>query len=477
MNQFKNNILPVILLVSLLLSGCKAPKSIQSADIQSIPQSYTAEKDTSNSAGLKWREFFADKTLVALIDSAIKNNLDVLTTLQEIEVAKNNVRLKSGQLLPTVSGFGSAGLTKVGRYTSQGAGDASADITPGSLVPAPLSDYTFGFQSSWEADIWGKLRNAKKAAATRYLGSIEGKNFMITNLVAEIANTYYELLSLDNQLEIVRETIQLQKNGLKIVKVQKEASVVTELAVRQFEAQLLNSQGIEFSLLQNITENENKINSLIGRFPQKIVRDKNTFIAQIPASIKAGIPSQILKNRPDIRQAELELIAAKCDVKVAQAQFYPSLNFSGSLGFDAFKTAYLFTTPQSLIYSLVGSLTVPLINRSAIKAEFKNANAYQLEALYNFQKTILNGYVEVANELSNINHLEQTYNLKSKEVEALSGAIDISNQLFKSARASYLEVILAQRDALAAKMELIEAKKKQLNSVTNIYKALGGGWK
>ncbi|MEI6680551.1 MAG: efflux transporter outer membrane subunit [Mariniphaga sp.] len=466
-----------ILLICSVFASCTTPKAIQNTDVKAIPLSYSANQDTSNSAQIKWRDFFPDKNLVTLIDTAIKNNPDLLITLQEIEIARNNVKLKSGRLFPTVTGEVAPSISKVGRYTSNGAGDASADITPGNLVPAPLTDFLVGFQTSWEADIWGKLHNSKKASVTRYLGSIEGKNFVITNLVAEVANTYYELLSSDNELAIIRETIQLQKNGLEIIKVQKEAAVVTELAVKQFEAQLFNSQGIEFDILQKIAENENKINSLLGRFPQKIIRDGETFNAQLPVPVKVGVPSQLLKNRPDIKQAELELFATKCDVKAAQAEFYPSLNLTGSLGFQAFKTSYLFTTPQSLIYSLVGDLTVPLVNRSAIKAEFNNANTYQIEALCNYQKTILNGYVEVTNELSNINHLEQAYHLKSKEVEALTKAVDISNDLFKSARASYLEVLMAQRDGLAAKMELGEAKKRQFNSVTNIYKALGGGWK
>ena len=449
---------------------------MNTANNQVIPQSYTDLTDTTNSAQLNWRDFFADRYLVSLIDTAINKNLDLMMTFQEIEVAKNNVRLKSGQMLPMVTGAGSAGMTKVGHYTSQGAGDASADITPGRLVPSPLNNYMLGLQTSWEADVWGKLRNSKKAAVSRYLGSIEGKNFVITNLVAEVANTYYELLALDNELELIRQTIQLQKNGLEIVKVQKEAAVANELAVKQFEAQLYNSQSLEFELLQHIAENENKINALLGRFPQKIVRDQATFTSRIPKTINAGIPVQLLKNRPDIKQAELELFATKCDVKAAQAEFYPSLNLTGSFGFQAFKTSYLFTAPQSLIYSIAGDLAVPLVNRSAIKAEFNKANAYQLEALFNYQKSILNGFVEVSNELSNIKHSEQTFNLKSKEAEALAKAVEISIDLFKSARANYLEVLMAQRDALGAKLELIETKKQQFNSVTNIYKALGGGW-
>jgi len=449
---------------------------VQGTNSQVIPQSYTDQKDTINSAQVKWRDFFKDQNLISLIDTAISKNFDLMVTFQEIEVAKNNVRLKNGQMLPTLAGVGSAGTTKVGHYTSEGAGDASADITPGRLVPSPLNDYMLGLQTSWEADIWGKLRNSKKAAVARYLGSIEGKNFVITNLVAEVANTYYELLALDSELELIRQTIQLQKNGLEIVKIQKEAAVANELAVKQFEAQLYHSQSQELDLLQQIAENENKLNALLGRFPQKIVRDQATFTAQIPNSINIGIPAQLLHNRPDIKQAEQELLATKCDVKAAQAAFYPSLNLTGSLGFQAFKTSYLFTSPQSLIYSVIGDLAVPLVNRSAVKAEFNTANAYQLEALFSYQRTILNGFVEVSNELSNIRHSEQTFNLKSKEAAALAKAVEVSIDLFKSARANYLEVLMAQRDALGAKLELIEAKKQQFNSVTNVYKALGGGW-
>jgi outer membrane protein TolC len=159
----------------------------------------------------------------------------------------------------------------------------------------------------------------------------------------------------------------------------KEAAKVTELAVKQFEAQVLNSQSLEFDVLQNITENENKINFLLGRFPQTIVRDKTTFTAQIPVQIKAGIPSQLLKNRPDLKQAELELFATKCDVKTAKAEFYPSLRITGAVGFQAFKASYLFTTPQSLVYSLIGEMMAPIINRTAIKAEFNKAKAFQVE--------------------------------------------------------------------------------------------------
>jgi NodT family efflux transporter outer membrane factor (OMF) lipoprotein len=466
-----------ILLICLVYASCNIPKELQVNNNKVTPSSFLDSKDTVNSAQINWREFFVDKNLVSLIDTAIKNNPDVLMTLQEIEIARNRVMSRDALLSPSISAGGGLGLEKVGRYTSQGAGDASAEIIPGKLVPEHLTDFLIGFHASWEADIWGKIRSSKKAAFTRYLGSIEGKNFVITNLVAEVANSYYELLSIDNQLEIIRESIQLQKSQLEIVRVQKEASVVTELAVKQFEARVFNSQGLEFELLQKITEYENKINFLLGRFPQKIIRDKETFSTQMPAKIKVGIPSQLLVNRPDIKQAELELLATKCDAKAARLEFYPSLDITSSMGFQAFKPSYLLRTPQSLLYSLISDVAGPIVNRKAITAEFNTANALQVGAMYNYQKTILNGFAEVSNELSNINNLEKVYNLKSKEVEVLIKSIDISNDLFKSARANYLEVLMAQRDALESKLELVEVRKRQFNSITNIYKALGGGWK
>lgn len=476
MNRYKNYRALAMLLVFIAFTSCKMLAPVEKTEPQQMPDAYVASKDTMNSGTIKWKNFFPDKNLDNLIDIALKNNQELAITLQEIEIARNDVRVKKGLLLPTVSASVGAGVDKVGRYTSSGAGDASTDITPGKEVPENLQDYLVGLHATWEVDIWKKMRNAKKATLTRYLATVEGKNFVVTNLVAEIANSYYELLSYDNQLDIIQQTIALQKNAFEIVKAQKEAARANELGVKKFEAEVLNSQSREFALQQQIKETENKINFLLGRFPQPIVRDKNALITQLPQPINAGIPSQLLANRPDIKQAELELFATKCDVKSAQAEFYPSFTISGGVGFNAFKPSYLFTSPESLIYNLVGDLTAPLINRNAIKAEFNKAKAEQLKAMYNYQKTILNGYVEVSNQLSNIKNLEQFYDLKNREVQSLSTAIDVSNDLFRSSRVDYFEVLMTQRDALESKLELIEAKKEQFNAVTNVYRALGGGW-
>jgi outer membrane protein TolC len=263
---------------------------------------------------------------------------------------------------------------------------------------------------------------------------------------------------------------------LEIVRTEKEAARVTELAVQKFQAEVFNSQSREFDILQNIKQIENRINFLCGRFPQPIVRNVATFQNQLPKTIQAGIPSQLLANRPDIKQAELGLLTADLNVQIAKAEFYPSLGIKAGLGFQSFSPKYLLN-PHSLMFGLAGDLASPIINRLAIKAEFKSAKAEQLMALYNYQKSILSGFVEVSNELSNIDNLAKLYAVKNKEVEVHIAAIGTTGELFKYARADYFEVLITQRDALDSRLHLIEVKQRQFNAVVNLYRALGGGWR
>lgn len=462
--------------LSLAAAACGVPALTEKTENRSVPASYNNSQDTVNIAKMKWKEYFTDPYLAALIDTALQNNQELNITLEEIEIARNEIRARKGEYLPSVGVRAGAGVEKVGRYTSQGANDANTDIKPGKETPDPLPDFLLGVYANWEIDIWNKLHNAKKAAVTRYLSTIEGRNFVITTLIAEIANSYYELLALDNQLSIVKQNIDILTNALEVVKLQKEATRVTELAVRKFQAEVLNTKSLQYDIQQKITETENRINFLLGRYPQPIPRDQQAFDKPMPEIINAGIPSQLLANRPDIKQAELDLMASKLDIKVARAQFYPSLGISASFGYNAFNPTYLFRTPKSLMYSLTGDLIAPLVNKNAIKANYATANAKQIQAAYNYERTILNAYVEVANQLIKISNLSRSYDLKSKQVLALTESIEISNNLFQSARADYMEVLLTQRDALESKFELIETKKQQLNAMVNVYQALGGGW-
>ncbi|WP_185144839.1 TolC family protein [Chryseobacterium defluvii] len=482
MENLKTKSIITAIALSLVLASCKAPMAtvIKDEVKENLPQNFNEEEQSDvniNSGTTPWKQFFTDPNLVALIETALKNNQELMITLQEIEIAKSGVLAKKGKLTPTVSAGIGAGVKKAGRYTSEGAGDATTEIEPGKEMPDPLGNFEGGLMANWEIDIWKKLRTEKEAAVAHYLSTIEGKNFVLSNLIEEVANNYYELLALDNQLDIIQQYVKLQQKALEISKIQKEAAAATELAVKKFEAELAKSKATEYTIRQEITEKENEINALCGRFPQPIVRTEEDFMSMIPQTVYMGIPSQLLANRPDIKQAELELKAAKLDVEAARKEFYPSLEISATLGLEAFKPSYLVKLPESMATSLAGELAGPLINKSAIKANFQTADARQIQALYEYDKTILKAYLDVANLMSKIKNIDQYYQLKSQETHALEQSIDIANQLFRNSRADYLEVLLNQRDALDAKMELIEAKEKQLSTVVDIYKSLGGGWK
>lgn len=465
------------LLVVLGLSSCVP--ALKTQDVRRrAPEAYAGvATDTTDAAAIPWKRFFTDPALHVLIDSALANNQELNILLQEIAIAKNEVRARKGEYLPFVDIAAGAGVEKVGEYTRNGAVEHHLTVHDEDKFPEPLPDFIVGARLSWELDVWGKLRNAKKAAVMRYLGSAEGRNFMVTHLVAEIANSYYELMALDNQLEILRSNIAIQQDALGIVKLEKQAAKVTELAVRRFEAEVLKNRSLQFSIQQRITETENRINFLVGRYPQPVVRNSAAFSKLMPDSMHVGIPAQLLDNRPDIRKAELELSAAKLDVRAAKANFYPSVRLTAGAGFNAFDAAYLLESPASLLYNAAGDLVAPLVNRNAIKAAYANANARQMQAVYDYERTVLNAYVEVVNQLANLRNLRSSYDLQQEQVEALSSSITISTNLFRSARADYMEVLLTQRDALESRFELVETHKQQLNAMVDMYQALGGGWR
>ncbi|MBI1182733.1 efflux transporter outer membrane subunit [bacterium] len=466
----------LLVVIALTYASC-VPSLMQKTADKTTPESYRGTTDTTNSATIKWRDFFKDPYLVGLIDTALQNNQELNIILQEIAATRTEIQARKGAYLPFVNLKAGTGADKVGRYTSRGANDANTEIMPGKDFPDPLGNNTLQAMASWEVDIWRKLRNARQSAVYQYLASVEGKNFMVTNLVAEVANSYYELLALDNQLDILNKNIQIQRNALKIVRQQKQAAKVTELAVRKFEAEVLKNRARLYYYRQSIIEAENRINFLVGRFPQPVARNSANFASLLPDSIFAGIPSQLLQNRPDIRAAEQMLLAANLDVQVAKAEFYPSLNITAGLGFEAFNPKYLVTTPESMLYNLAGELVSPFVNRNAIKANYNKAGAKQIQAAFEYERTILMAFTDVVNQLSNIDNLARSYDLKSKQVRALTQSITISTNLFKSAKADYMEVLMTQRDALEAKIELIETKRHQMNAMVNIYQALGGGWR
>ncbi|MCS7077696.1 MAG: TolC family protein, partial [Bacteroidia bacterium] len=251
---------------------------------------------------------------------------------------------------------------------------------------------------------------------------------------------------------------------------------VTQLAVNRFEAQLLNTKNLLYDLKQKRIQTENKINFLLGRFPQPIDRPKVSVWDIDLKPIQAGIPAQLLQNRPDIQQRELELAAAKLDVKIAKANFYPSLRIISDMGSQGFNPKLAFR-PEGILFGLAGELISPLVNRNVLVANYKTATAKQLQAIIRYEQTVLNAYIEVANQLAQVDNYTQSFQTKQKQVDILTQSIQVANNLFNAARADYVEVLLTQREALEAKIELIEIKLKQIKAFIYLYRALGGGWR
>ena len=471
----KNRLVLWLLTGTLFFSNCSIPNMTVRDAVKQMPDRFNAQSKATETTLLNWHQYFTDPHLTALIDTALRHNQELNVVLQEIEISKNEIRARKGEYLPFVRLGASSAVDKTAQYTRFGAVDENLPIKEGKAFPKPFSDHILGATATWEVDIWKKLRNAKQAAVYRYLSTVEGQHFMVTNLVAEIADAYYELLSLDNLLQIIDQNIEIQTYALNVVKQQKEAARATQLAVNRFEAQLLNTQHRQYDIKQQITEIENRINFLTGRYPTPITRAQVDFTQVDLGNFEKGIPAQLLLNRPDVKAAEMNLAASKLDVKVARARFLPSLDIQAGLGLQAFNPVYLIS-PKSIAFNLAGDLMAPLINRNAIKADYFNANARQLQAVFAYEQAILKAYVDVQNQLAKINNYTQGFNVKKQEVDILRQAVSSANSLYNAARADYSEVLLTQREAIEAKFDMIEAKKNLLQGQVNIYRALGGGW-
>lgn len=413
--------------------------------------------------------------LDALVDSALQNNPNLRMAVQRIEIARAGVKAARADQLPQVNAQLAGGMRRFGLYTMDGAGNIVTEIVPGRMVPIDLPDYYIGVQAFWEIDLWGRLKNKKRAAQSEYLASAEGMRLVALSLKSDIAIHYYRLLSLDAELEIIRQTIAQQKNALEMVKIQKEAGYSSELEIQQFTAQLLDWEVMEIELIQQIIEEENVINFLLGRFPQPVTRQAKHLYTLPHNNLSLGIPASQLRKRPDIKSLELRLEAQKFNVRSAQAALYPRFSITPGIGFQAFDPQYLFLTPASLAYNAIGNLITPLVNRNALKANFNASTASQILTLAEYQQAILNGFTEVVNELNRLDNLKKKAELRRSQSEMMNQAVETSRELYRSGRATYLEVLFSQQNALKTKLELVQISFRQQMSRIQLYRALGGG--
>jgi outer membrane protein, multidrug efflux system len=462
----------LVLGVLAISGGCvpALPQGPVRAPDTDVPRSYGTARTERRASLVDWRELFGDEHLVALVEEALENNQELNIAVQESFIARFELMARRGEILPQLSVGARAGVERVGHSTSQGRSDEMAELDEN------LQDYSFGLSLSWELDIWNRLRNLGDAAASRYLATVHGRYFMATRLVAEIASLYYELMALDRQLEVVRSTIALQEDALDAVRLQFHAGRTTSLAVTRFEAALREMQAREYAIRQHLVETENRVNFLLGRFPQPIARASDRFFDLRPAALEPGLPSELLVNRPDVRAAELRLEAAQLSVSAARARFFPALSLDAAIGYQSFDILRLVETPGSLFFELFGNLVAPLLNRSGITAEYFSADAVQRQAVLEYERAILNAYLEVANELNRVENLRRSYEATEQRVEQLTQSVEIADRLFDAARAEYLEVLTARRELLDARVELIETKQRLMTAVAVLYQALGGGW-
>ena len=428
-----------------------------------------------NSACVGVEEFFHDPLLTGLIAQALAGNQEQKILIQDVQIASNQILARQGAFLPFVTIGGDAGLEKYGTFTLPGAGIRDDPFRPGQFLPNPLPNFTLGTNVWWQLDIWGQLHNARDAAIQRYLATNEGRNYAVTRLVAEIAENYYELMALDKRIEILNEIIRLQEQSRQIAEAQKEAARGTELAVQRFLAEVRKNQSEKLIIDQRIIEVENRINFLVGRYPQPVLRLSGDFVNLKLHKPNLGVPPELLNNRPDIRQAERNLAATGLDVQVARKMFYPRLIIKSGVGYQAFNAKYLLMTPESLIYNIAGELVAPLVNKRAIQAEYGSANSQQLQAVYHYQRTILNAFTEVINRMSKVENYGRSIEIKKQQLAALELSVDLATKLFQNARATYVDVLFAQRDMMDARMVLVETKQQQLSAIVNTYQALGGG--
>jgi len=421
----------------------------------------TTITDTTTIANVHWNEIFTDTILQRLIEQGIQYNPDLQIAYTHIQQSQAYYLQSGAAFLPTLNA--NAGVTSSRFSKSQGVQVNSA------------TQYQAGLSASWETDIWGKLSSSKRANLANLLQTESAARAVQTNLVSTIANYYYSLLALDQQLEITRMTVRNWDTTVQTMQALKDAAVVTGAAVVQSEAQRYAAEVTIPDLKQTIKETENALSILIGNSPSGIKRGRlqdQSFMEML----HTGVPAQLLSNRPDVQQAEFNFRYYFELTNVARAYFYPSLSITGSAGLNAFSFSDLFR-PGALAASIGAGLTQPILNQRGNKTRLEVAKAQQREALLNFQNTLLKAGQEVSNAMSLYETSNEKTSIRTNQLTALQLSVDYSQELLKNGFANYTEIITARQSLLQAELGRVNDRLQQLQAVVDLYRSLGGGWK
>ncbi|MEZ4969275.1 MAG: efflux transporter outer membrane subunit [Flavobacteriaceae bacterium] len=469
MNLTIKNSISKVMVVSLMattLQSCFVAKDYVRPELQETEHLYRTDnlpQDSLSMADVSWKDMFTDPHLKQYIEEGLQNNLDIRVAMQQITAAEAYMKQGRAGYWPTLNGNASV--------THQ---ELSGNSQFGSFFDGGITQFALTADLSWEADIWGKIRSNKRAGDARYLQSVAAHQAVKTQLVSAIATTYYQLLSLDAQLEVTDQTIANRESSVQTIMALKDAGQVNQVAVDQNVAQYNSAKALKVDLEAAIFKTENTLSLLLGKPAISIARSSLND-QQLDAEIKLGVPSTLLSNRPDVIAAEYGLINAFEMTNVARSNFYPSLTLTATGGFQSLELDQWLNT-NSLFATVVGGLTQPIFNQRKIRTQHEVAQAQQEQALLNFKKVLLTAGNEVSNALYAYNAETKKYEYRNNEVEALRQAEANSEELLKNGYANYLDLLTARQSALSAELNTIDNKLQQLLSIVNLYEALGGGW-
>ncbi|HNP66491.1 MAG TPA: efflux transporter outer membrane subunit [Aequorivita sp.] len=462
-----NSIYKILILASLpfLLVSCFAAKDYERPQVVNEANYRTENlpQDTLSIATLSWKELFTDPLLQGYIEEGLKNNMDIRVALQQIRIAEAYVKQGKAGYFPSLNGNA--------KYTHQ---EFSAGGQFGSQFSS-LDQYELSANLSWEADIWGKIRSNERAFQASYLQSVAAHQAVKSRLIANIASVYYQLLALDEQIRVTEETIETRSKGLETTQALKEAGNVTEVGVKQTEAQLYAAKGILIDLKNQARLLENTMSILLGSAPHEITRG-SLENQNIDIPLNTGIPAQLLRNRPDVMAAEYSLMNAFELTNAARASFYPSLTLSATGGFQNIEIDKLFNA-NSLFATIIGGLTQPIFNKRQIRTQYEVSQAQQEQAYLDFRLAVITASKEVSDALYNYEAAIEKIEVNQKEFEAYNLATGYSEELLDNGFANYLEVLNAQENALNSSLNLINTKNNRLQAIVDLYEALGGGWR
>ncbi|REC47975.1 efflux transporter outer membrane subunit [Chryseobacterium pennipullorum] len=470
MKRVKNIILTFAIAIGSV--SCVSKLAYAEPDL-ALPEKfqYTATADTASIANLEWKQFFSDPILQALIEKGIKNNLDLQIALKQVAASQEKLKQAKYMQYPDVGFAVSAQISKPSENSMNGKSLNSF------LGQSHVEDYNAAFNLSWEADIWGKIKNQQEVSRMQYLQTYEGSKAIQTQVVAAIAQGYYNLLMLDKQLGIAKSNLELSSNTLLITQKMWESGDNTSLGVQQAAAQKQATELLITQLEQNIAIQENALSILVGEMPDKVNRTIEMSDTSLPQNVVAGLPAAMVSRRPDVRQQELVLLESNAVVGIAQANMYPALKITANGGVNSFKFDNWFQIPASLFGSVLGGLTQPIFQKRQLKTDLEVAKIQREKNVLAFRQSVLNAVGEVSDALVSNENLKAQEQKAAEQATTLKDGIKSAQLLYKGGSANYLEVITAQGNSLQAELNLASIKRQRLSSIVDLYRALGGGWK